>query len=133
MQTVSGRRPRAVVPGMAKVVLRTIAADAPACTNVLRTTSVNSAECVAFVRACAPDFMLARCKTLLKPAVFTVPPGGTYVLHPGICPEYRNAHGCFWALACGDLSRVGLTLLLIPDQSTATSRTRSTSAKRATS
>jgi folate-dependent phosphoribosylglycinamide formyltransferase PurN len=93
--------------------LRARFSDAPACANVLRATSVNSAECVAFIRECRPDFMLARCKTLLKPAVFTVPPGGTYVLHPGICPEYRNAHGCFWALASGDLSRVGLTLLRI--------------------
>jgi methionyl-tRNA formyltransferase len=35
------------------------------------------------------------------------------VLHPGICPEYRNAHGCFWALAERDLTRVGMTLLKV--------------------
>jgi methionyl-tRNA formyltransferase len=35
------------------------------------------------------------------------------VLHPGICPEYRNAHGCFWALVNRDPSRVGLTMLRI--------------------
>lgn len=93
--------------------LRRRFADSPECANVLHASSVNSPECVEFIRACRPDFMLARCKTLLKPSVFTVPPGGTYVLHPGICPEYRNAHGCFWALAAGDLSRVGLTLLRI--------------------
>jgi len=34
-------------------------------------------------------------------------------MHPGICPEYRNAHGCFWALAQDDLERVGMTLLRI--------------------
>lgn len=34
-------------------------------------------------------------------------------MHPGICPEYRNAHGCFWALANGDRDRVGMTLLRI--------------------
>ena len=38
---------------------------------------------------------------------------GTFVLHPGICPEYRNAHGCFWALANRDLDRVGMTLLRV--------------------
>ena len=32
---------------------------------------------------------------------------------PGICPEYRNAHGCFWALARRDLDRVGMTLLRV--------------------
>jgi folate-dependent phosphoribosylglycinamide formyltransferase PurN len=90
-------------------------ADVPECTNVLHAKSVNSPECIEFIRACEPDFMLARCKTLLKPAVFTLARGGTYVLHPGICPEYRNAHGCFWALSAGDLSRVGLTLLRIDE------------------
>src|SRR5258708_4874260 len=34
-------------------------------------------------------------------------------MHPGICPEYRNAHGCFWALARRDLDNVGMTLLRI--------------------
>jgi methionyl-tRNA formyltransferase len=34
-------------------------------------------------------------------------------MHPGICPEYRNAHGCFWALANRDLEKVGMTLLKI--------------------
>lgn len=80
---------------------------------VLQTSSVNAPETVAFLQRCRPDFVIARCKTLLKPAVFQVPAQGTYVLHPGICPEYRNAHGCFWALSSGDLERVGLTLLRI--------------------
>lgn len=83
------------------------------CANTLRTHSPNSPECVEFLKACRPDFMLARCKTLLKPGVFDLPARGTYVLHPGVCPEYRNAHGCFWALARRDLHRVGLTLLRI--------------------
>ena len=34
-------------------------------------------------------------------------------MHPGICPEYRNAHGCFWAMATGDCDNVGMTLLRI--------------------
>ena len=34
-------------------------------------------------------------------------------MHPGICPEYRNAHGCFWAKASGDDDNVGMTLLRI--------------------
>ena len=38
-----------------------------------------------------PDLVIARCKTLLASRVFSIPPLGTYVMHPGICPEYRNA------------------------------------------
>jgi hypothetical protein len=84
-----------------------------ASTEVLRTSDPSSPEAQAFVQRLAPDFMLARCKRLLKERIFSVPRCGTLVLHPGICPEYRNAHGAFWALANGDLGRVGLTLLKI--------------------
>ena len=61
----------------------------------------------------SPDLVIARCKTLLKEQVFSIPPLGTFVMHPGICPEYRNAHGCFWARATGDDGNVGMTLLRI--------------------
>jgi hypothetical protein len=77
------------------------------------TASPNSAKAEAFITSCAPDVMLALCKQIIAERVFTIPRIGTFVLHPGICPEYRNAHGCFWALAQGDLERVGLTLLRI--------------------
>jgi Formyl transferase len=76
-------------------------------------SSPNAPEAEAFVREHRPDLVLARCKTLLKESVFSVPTLGTFVMHPGICPEYRNAHGCFWARATGDLGNVGMTLLKI--------------------
>lgn len=66
-----------------------------------------------FLRHIEPDLMIARCKFILKSDVFSIPHAGTFVLHPGICPEYRNAHGCFWALANRDLGRVGMTLLRV--------------------
>ena len=87
--------------------------DLPPTTEVLRTSDPNSPDAQEFLRRLAPDFMLARCKRMLKERIFAIPRGGTFVLHPGICPEYRNAHGAFWALANGDLGRVGLTLLKI--------------------
>lgn len=73
----------------------------------------NSGEVRDFLEATSPDVVLARCKTLLAPEIFDIAHNGTFVVHPGICPEYRNAHGCFWALARGDLRRVGATLLRI--------------------
>ena len=75
--------------------------------------SPNSREAEAFIREQQPDLVLARCKTLLKEQIFSIPRLGTYVMHPGICPEYRNAHGCFWARAAGDDRNVGMTLLRI--------------------
>jgi folate-dependent phosphoribosylglycinamide formyltransferase PurN len=73
----------------------------------------NSAEALDFLTARQPDVVIARCKVILKPAIFSIARAGTFALHPGICPEYRNAHGCFWALANRDLDRVGMTLLRI--------------------
>jgi hypothetical protein len=75
--------------------------------------SPNSPEAKRFLEQASPDLVIARCKTLLKEEVFSIPRLGTYVMHPGICPEYRNAHGCFWAIARGDLGNVGMTLLRI--------------------
>jgi len=75
----------------------------------------NSKEAEEFVRERAPDLMIARCKFILKKRVFAIPGLGTYVMHPGICPEYRNAHGCFWALAQDDIENVGMTLLRIDE------------------
>lgn len=85
----------------------------PATVPVLRTPSPNSPEAEHFIGEAAPDVAIARCKTLLHERIFTIPRAGTLVMHPGICPEYRNAHGCFWALAKADTTRVGMTLLRI--------------------
>jgi hypothetical protein len=73
----------------------------------------NSDQARAFLERLRPDLAIARCKIILKQAIFAIPRVGTFVLHPGICPEYRNAHGCFWALARRDLERVGMTLLRV--------------------
>jgi hypothetical protein len=76
-------------------------------------SSPNSAEAEAFIRNRQPDLVVARCKTLLAERIFSIPTLGTLVMHPGVCPEYRNAHGCFWAMARGDHANVGMTLLRI--------------------
>lgn len=82
-------------------------------TRVLRASSPNAPEVEEFLREAACDLVIARCKTLLKQSVFSIPAAGTLVMHPGICPQYRNAHGCFWALAQNDRANVGMTLLKI--------------------
>jgi hypothetical protein len=87
--------------------------EIPAGCRILETSSPNSAEALALMREVRPDIALARCKNILRKEVFTAASLGTFVMHPGVCPEYRNAHGCFWALARRDLDRVGMTLLRI--------------------
>ena len=75
--------------------------------------SPNAPEVREFIRRAEPDLAIARCKVLLKEEIFRLPKVGTFVMHPGVCPEYRNAHGCFWALANRDLDHVGMTLLRV--------------------
>jgi methionyl-tRNA formyltransferase len=87
--------------------------EVPPATEVLPTDDPNSAQVEAFLRGLAPDLVIARCKRLLKKRIFSIPRCGTFVLHPGICPEYRNAHSAFWAVALGDREGVGLTLLKV--------------------
>jgi len=76
-------------------------------------SSPNAAEAQQFIASQQPDLVIARCKTLLAERIFSIPRLGTFVMHPGICPEYRNAHGCFWALTRRDFDRVGMTLLRV--------------------
>ncbi len=82
---------------------------------VLRTYSPNSNEAKQFLESRQPDIIYAACKHILKPQIFSTAKVGTFVIHPGICPQYRNAHGCFWALANNDLENVGGTLLEIDE------------------
>ena len=82
-------------------------------TVILYTKSPNSSETEQLLKQVQPHMIIARCKHLLSERIFSLAAKGTWVMHPGICPEYRNAHGCFWALASGDLGRVGMTLLRV--------------------
>ena len=87
----------------------------PESTPRLHAPGPNTPAVEDFIRSAAPDIVIALCKQIIKPAVFSIPRVGTFVLHPGICPEYRNAHGCFWALASDDVGRVGMTLLRVDE------------------
>jgi hypothetical protein len=93
--------------------LRDKYAALPADLPTLYTPSPNSDEAEQFLTKLMPDLVVARCKVLLKKRIFTIPSLGTWVMHPGICPQYRNAHGCFWALAQNDRENVGMTLLKV--------------------
>jgi len=82
---------------------------------ILVTHSPNSPEAEELIRKTQADVVIARCKVILNKRIFGLAKHGTFVMHPGICPEYRNAHGCFWALAEGDDKNVGMTLLKIDE------------------
>lgn len=78
-----------------------------------RTTNPNNKATRQFIASLDIDLAIVRCKMLLRQSMFDIPRYGSYVMHPGICPQYRNSHGCFWALAHRDFDNVGCTLLRI--------------------
>ncbi len=77
------------------------------------TKSPNSKATKEFIQNLSPDITLVFCKFILKRRIYKIARHGTYVLHPGHCPEYRNAHGCFWALSERDMDKVAASLLRI--------------------
>jgi folate-dependent phosphoribosylglycinamide formyltransferase PurN len=87
----------------------------PYSTETYRIEDPNTDEAHRILSDLAPDVMVARTKVLLNERIFSIPKHGTFVIHPGICPEYRNQHGCFWALAMGDDQKVGYSLISIDD------------------
>jgi len=89
--------------------------ELPSDIPLVETSSPNSPESEAFLKSVEPDLIIARCKSILNKRIFTKARVGTFVMHPGICPAYRNAHGCFWALANRDTGNVGMTLLKIDE------------------
>ncbi len=60
---------------------------------VLHTTDANSPDVERFLKDAQPDIVIARCKMLLHERVFTIATHGTFVLHPGICPETGTRTG----------------------------------------
>lgn len=83
--------------------------------KILNVDSPNHKSVTTFMRDLKPDIVIARTKFLIKKRVYDIPSKGIFVMHPGVCPQYRNAHGCFWALSNRDLENVGVTLLRIDD------------------
>ena len=81
--------------------------------DTIYTTNPNDSAVGQFIKSRNPDIMFSQCKFLLKESIFKIPSKGTFVMHPGICPEYRNIHGSFWAIVNNDLSRVGMSLIKI--------------------
>src|SRR5437899_12941276 len=50
---------------------------------------------------------------MLKEKIFTIPPLGMLVFHPGLTPEYRGSHSAFWATYNREFWGIGWSLLRI--------------------
>jgi hypothetical protein len=95
--------------------LRTRFPPCPAAVRIITVDSPNRPEVAAALATESIDFAFAPCKRILSAKILSIPKRGIFVVHPGICPEYRNAHGCFWAVVRDDRDKVGATLLRIDE------------------
>lgn len=87
----------------------------PSSCRVVAVDSPNHPDVAEALREESVDFAVARCKRILVRRIFSIPRHGVFVIHPGVCPEYRNSHGCFWAIVRNDDAKVGATLLRIDE------------------
>lgn len=78
---------------------------------VYRVRDINSDEARELLRGLAPDVCVVMVNVLLKEKIFSIPPLGMLVFHPGVTPEYRGAHSAFWAVRNEEFLGIGWSLL----------------------
>jgi hypothetical protein len=74
---------------------------------------INSDEAADLLRKLAPDVCVLMVMPLLKKKIFTIPPLGMLVFHPGVTPEYRGPHSSFWAVLNREFWGIGWSLLRV--------------------
>lgn len=77
--------------------------------------SINSDAGEKLLRELQADVCIIMLNVMLKKRIFSIPPLGMLIFHPGLAPEYRGVHCGLWAVANNDLGRVGWSLLRIDE------------------
>jgi hypothetical protein len=80
---------------------------------VYRVDDINSDEAEALLKRLAPDVCVLMVMPLLKKKIFSIPPLGMLVFHPGVTPEYRGPHSAFWAVMNREVWGIGWSLLRV--------------------
>lgn len=79
----------------------------------LCTEDVNSRQVLDFLGFINPDLIVINGTSLLQKQYMEAFPGKILNLHVGITPEYRGAHGGFWALYNEDMENLGVTVHMV--------------------
>jgi folate-dependent phosphoribosylglycinamide formyltransferase PurN len=72
---------------------------------------INSDEAVELLKNLRPDVCVLMVHPILKEKIFSLPPLGMLVFHPGLTPEYRGPHSAFWATLNNEFWGIGWSLL----------------------
>lgn len=82
--------------------------------NVLfRVPSINSDECLAFLKEINPDIVVVNGTRIISKKILNGIDAIFINTHSGITPKYRGVHGGYWALATGDQNNCGVSVHLV--------------------
>jgi folate-dependent phosphoribosylglycinamide formyltransferase PurN len=105
---------RAAAPRIAEIIAdRGLDPHWPSGAEVIRVTSVNSAETIARLLALRPKVVLVVGTRIISRKVLSSVPAPFINYHDGITPKYRGIHGGYWANAQGDPDNFGVTVHLV--------------------
>jgi folate-dependent phosphoribosylglycinamide formyltransferase PurN len=78
-----------------------------------RVASVNDPDTPQTVAALSPDVVVLSGTRIIRADVLAGFGAVALNVHAGITPAYRGVHGGYWALACGDRARCGVTVHVV--------------------
>ena len=80
---------------------------------VYNVNSVNSVECIEFIKKEKPDLIIVNGTRIISNKVLNCINATFVNTHAGITPKYRGVHGGYWALANEDKNNCGVTVHLV--------------------
>ncbi len=76
-------------------------------------SSVNSVECIAFLKKEKPDLIIVNGTRIISKKVLNTIDATFVNTHGGITPKYRGVYGGYWAIANKDPENFGVTLHIV--------------------
>ncbi|WCE07568.1 formyl transferase [Pseudomonas sp. JBR1] len=81
--------------------------------NVFHVTSVNSPECIEWLKRESPDIVVLNGTRIVSSKVLNSIDSIFINLHCGITPAYRGVHGAYWAFYKNDEANAGVTVHVV--------------------
>jgi folate-dependent phosphoribosylglycinamide formyltransferase PurN len=87
----------------------------PAARHIRRIASVNSPQCREALQELKPSVVVVNGTRIIKRDILGAVPATFLNIHQGITPQYRGAHGAYWALYQNDPGRCGVTIHVVDE------------------
>lgn len=86
---------------------------APMAAHIHRVGNVNDEECRVLLRRYDPKVIVVNGTRIIRAETLNATGATIINTHQGITPQYRGAHGAYWALYNGDREHCGVTVHLV--------------------